>query len=636
MKKVPFLLLALTLSIGLCGFSATAAPKLENLGKPISFSIFDVFGITRNDAGDATVWAIVRSPEQRGVVGTEVKSGKSRFVDLGKYDSSRLQARVIGNKVYAVMCAKNRGIFVEYNPATGKLRDFPLDAELKAGYFMQISGDFTADGKYYVGVYPETQLCWLDTKTGKTGFTPRFSTNKRQNYLNSVAVDRNTGIVYAAAGLNTPEVFSYDPATGKFRQIIDEKYLIEGKKSSVALGGDGGVYVNAAGKRFRCTPDAAIEVDAVPPLDRRTAKFHLPFDLNVSETMTAEAFDSNCRLILKNTATGEKTIVQSDFPIVNPLVYSICGGLDHRIWVGSFTPAAIASFDGSAQEPEYTNYGKMSTGSVQVYWTLETPKNTYTSSYSAGAIDRLDLKAKKFKKLLTLSDSSKEQQERIFMLIPAADGKIYGPTMPIKSILGGGIVELDPATENYVFYRNVIKNQSIRALAAAPGNLLFGVSDVSGGTSAIASEKEAKIFLWDTATKQVVWEEVAVPGEKTYLGAYPVSASKFWTVGTSTRTVVLFDAAARKVEKTIRLPEGYSGLRPVGSAPALGNRAVLLLGDSLFDVDFDSGKITKVLSSPAIEAKFKGSLHGTHAEYMAPDGSVYFGSESSLYRVRMK
>lgn len=636
MKKNPFLLLALTLSIGLGSLAAAAAPELENLGKPVSFSTFDVFGVTRNAAGDATVWAIVRSPEQRGIVGIDSRSGKSRFVDLGKYDSGRLQARVIGNKIYTVMCSKNRGLFVEYDPATGKLRDFPLDSKLKVGYFMQISGDFTADGRYYVGVYPETQLCWLDTKTGKTGFTPRFSTNKRQNYLNFVAVDRNTGIVYAAAGLNTPEVFSYDPATGKFRQLIDDKYLIQGKKSSLTLGGDGSVYANAAGKRFLCAPDAATEVDAVPPLDRRTAKFHLPFDLNVSETMTAEAFDANCRLILKNTATGEKTIVQSDFPSVNPLIYSICGGLDHRIWVGSFTPAALASFDGSARQPEYTNYGKMSTGNVQIYWTLETPTKIYTSSYSAGAVDLLDLKAKKFKKIFSLSSSDKEQQERIFMLIPAADGKIYAPTMPIKSILGGGIVELDPATDQYVFYRNVIKNQSLRALAAAPGNLLFGVSDVSGGTSAIASEREAKIFLWDTATKKVVWEEVAVPGEKTYLGAYPVSASKFWTVGTSTRTVVLFDAAARKVEKTIRLPEGYSGLRPVGSAPALGNRAVLLLGDSLFDVDLDSGNITKVLSSPAIEAKFKGSLHGTHAEYMAPDGTVYFGSESSLYRVKLK
>ena len=141
--------------------------------------------------------------------------------------------------------------------------------------------------------------------------------------------------------------------------------------------------------------------------------------------------------------------------------------------------------------------------------------------------------------------------------------------------------------------------------------------------------------MWDPATKKVVWDAAPLKGEKYYLGAYPLGGSRFWAVGVTSRKVVVVDTARRTIEKTIELPR-RSGLRPLGSAPVLGDRAYLLLGDGLYEVDIAGEKVTKLFSSPEIEAKFVNSLHGTHAEYMAPDGTVYFGSQSRLYRIRLK
>lgn len=630
MTVVRRLLFTLFLAGGLC---AGAAPALEDIGQPVSFGSLMPFGVTRQGE-DETVWAIVRSPEQRGWVGFNARTGKSAFIDLGKYRSHLHLARVYDNKLYAFLADSDRrqGVFLACDPADGKIAEYWLDAKAQPGYFMQISGDISADGVFYVGLYPQTQLCFLDTRTGKTGYTARLSADPQQKYLIQVVADRNGGLIYLSAGLHHHEVIAYDPATGTGRQIFaDPKRK---NRAGLELGGDGAVYFTSGGRHYRCAAEGAEAVAAIPPIAAGEARFYQSCDLRLSGGRRLLSINHRNQLAIAGPGR-ERTEVETDFPVAHPLVYSICGGAGDRIWVGSFSPAALSAFDAAATKKiEYLDYGKMSTGNVQIYWTLELGGKIFTSSYTGGCIDLVDPAAGKFRNLVKLS--GKEEQERIFMLIPAADGKIYGPTMPIKAILGGGIVELDPGTLKHRFYRNVISDQSLRALAAADGKLLFGVSDIGGGTSAIPKAKTAELFLWDTESKQVVFQHAPIPGERCYLGAYPLGGNRFWTLGTATGSVVVFNAAERKVERIVKLP-GRGTLRPVGSAPALENRAYLLRGDALLAVDLGTGKVSTVLTSPAIGAKFaRGNLHGTHAEYLAADGTAYLGSESRLYRVRLK
>ncbi|MGE4565153.1 MAG: hypothetical protein AB7F32_09800 [Victivallaceae bacterium] len=604
------------------------APQLEALGEPVRCGEIKIAGVSR--VGDkVTAWAPIRLPERRGLAGIDIATGKVTWIDLDKYNPTSLSARVKDGKAY-VMPRGKEGMVIEYDIASGKVSEYKMP--IAATYFLDTSADFAPDGKLYLGGYPETQIGWFDPQTGKTGGTPRISPDPRQKYILFLLAAKDN-CIYFTVGLHHPEIWSFNPATGDKKQLLPAKYLESADKPRIALGRDGAVYAKVGSATFKCFPDRLEEVSdwpVDPQPDNRMPGFAT--DVKLDADRVAIAIDNDGSLIVRNLATQKDERLKTGFEPFFPLVYSVCGGLDGRIWVGSFTPAALASFDGKAAKPEFTNYGKVSSGSTQIYWTLEFPDRVYTSSYVGAALDRMDKKTGESKLVFKLGA---QQQERLFMLVPGPGGKYYGPTMPIKGHLGGGIVEFDPATEKYSFERNVIAEQSLRALAPADGGLLFGVSDINGGTSAIPSEKTAKVFLYDPATKKAVWSIEPIKTEKTYLGAYPLGKNRFWTIAQDSRKVVVIDAAARKVEKIIDLPRG-TGIRPVGSTAALGNRAIVLSGDSLLDVDADSGKVTTVLKSPIILEKFAKALHGTHAEYLAPDGTVYFGSNSGLYRVKLK
>ncbi len=621
----------------LLGMLPTApAVEQESLGNPVRSGELIVAGYTRGADQSETAWARVMLPERRGILGIDCKSGKTTWVDLAKYGTHLQLLRVHPNgKAYALVkntLAKDKNanaLLVEYDPATGKQREIPLP--VRGDYFMPVTGDIAPDGTIFVGTYPEVQLAWFNPETGKSGGTKRLSSDARQKYVLYLLSDKD-GKIYFTVGLHHPELFCYDPVSGASRQLLPEKFAKSTIKGRIYRGTDGQVYAQYGKEVFRCFPDRVEPVDALPALEF-DKPYTFPGNFTLADGRQLLSVDSEGVLSLSNPATGKIEEIPTDFPAFSPLVYSICPGLNGTIWVGSFSPAALASFTHGEAKPEYTNYGKRTSGSTQIYWAHEYPDRVYLSSYVGGSIDRMDKNHDKFKKVVRLS--GKEQQERVFMLIPGPDGKLYGPTMPIKGHLGGGIVVVDPENDTYRFYRNVVDQQSLRALAATPDGLIFGVSDINGGTSAIPTAREAKIFLWDPATKKVVWDAAPLKGEKYYLGAYPLGGSRFWTVGVTSRKVVVVDTARRTIEKTIELPR-RSGLRPLGSAPVLGDRAYLLLGDGLYEVDIAGEKVTKLFSSPEIEAKFVNSLHGTHAEYMAPDGTVYFGSQSGLYRIRLK
>lgn len=624
MKKLQILLCFGLLT---CATLGGAELKLENLGDPVRAGEIPIIGLTRPANAPIQAWAAIRLPERRGLLGIDTVSGKTTWCDLGKYNSQLMLGRTFKNKVYALL-KRNPALMVEFNPATGKLKEFPLP--IKGGYFVTSSGDIAPDGRIYVGTYPETQVAWLDPATGEVGGTPRISPDARQKYILYLLADARGGI-YFTVGLHHPELWYFDPSTKAAKQLLPDDMQKTTERVRIFRGTDGKIYARIGNHRLLCSPEGVTATQAWPVVNS-TALF--PCDRMLDANREATTLTSGGTLLIEDAGSKEPAEIATDFAPFSPLVYSICPGLDGKIWVGSFTPAALASFEHRSEMPKYTNYGKRGSGNVQIYWTLEFPDRVYTSSYVGAALDRMDKKSGESKTVFRLE--KKELQERLFMLVPGADGKYYGPTMPVKGHLGGGIVEFDPATDRYHFERNVIPQQSLRALAPlAGGKLLFGVSDINGGTSAIPTEKTAKVFLYSPAERKAVWTAEPIPGEKYYLGAYPLGNDRFWTAALTTRKIVVVNAAKRQVEKVINLPRG-SGLRPVGSCAALPGQAIVLGGNALYSVDTDGGKVTRLLTSPLILEKFTKSLHGTHAEYLTPDGTVYFGNHATLYRVRLK
>ena len=98
------------------------------------------------------------------------------------------------------------------------------------------------------------------------------------------------------------------------------------------------------------------------------------------------------------------------------------------------------------------------------------------------------------------------EQERPIDLIEGPDGMIYVGTIPTKGRLGGALVRINPDDLTSTVWRNVIEQQSILYLVSLPASgQIFGVSSITGGTSAVPSEKEAYVFFWDCRQEKVVF-----------------------------------------------------------------------------------------------------------------------------------
>jgi hypothetical protein len=96
-------------------------------------------------------------------------------------------------------------------------------------------------------------------------------------------------------------------------------------------------------------------------------------------------------------------------------------------------------------------------------------------------------------------------------------GMIWGPNSKVYigsfsgyGKLGGPLVVWDPATNVIENYPALVKDQSIVSLTRA-GNLIVGSTTVRGGGGAHQTQTQAKIFVWDPATKTKTFESVVHP-----------------------------------------------------------------------------------------------------------------------------
>ena len=603
--------------------------RIESLGAPVQGSIsLPVIGLTRSANGRIWAWAPVRHPDRRGVLGVDPDTGKTIWLDLSEYQPRVLLARTSGDKLFAMVGPGKDGIVVEFHPDDGtrKVHHLPL----KNHYFLNVSADISPEGVFYAGTYPEVEIGWLDPATGVTGASGRISPDPAQKYVIDLFVGRD-GYIYFSAGEKHPEVWSYHPGSKRSRQLVPEEMRRKNGRVRLWRDAEGNIHFVLNGQYFRCSDGTANVVAGTDVPSVRYDHDHLPPEvLTLPDGRRALRIDPEGRLVLGNP-DGSETTVATDFSPLHPLVYSISPGLNGRIWVGSFSPAALAAFEHGDARPVFRQYGKPSRGGVQIYCCRELPGGrVLLSSYVNAYLDLLDVNTGQSKPIACLGKSA--SQDRVFQLLQGRDGRIFGPAMPLKGLLGGGIVEWNPETEAWHFTRNVIPDQSIRALAETADGCLFGVSDINGGTSAIAKAKNACIFLWDPASRKVVWQFEPRKREQYYLGAFHLDENRIWTLGRTSRTVFLVDVNRRRVVKEVLIREKGS-MKPIGS---FNGRAYVFVGDALMEIDFENGRAVPILRSPVIARKFSGSLHDTQAECLTADGTIYFGAGAELYRIRLR
>lgn len=103
-----------------------------------------------------------------------------------------------------------------------------------------------------------------------------------------------------------------------------------------------------------------------------------------------------------------------------------------------------------------------------------------------------------------------EEQDRPF-IVTEGDGKLLLGTIPGYSKSGGALTIYDPAASTasgqpkYEVFRNVVQDQSITGLLYKDG-LIYGSTSISGGLGDAPVGSRAKLFVWDVANQQKLYE----------------------------------------------------------------------------------------------------------------------------------
>ncbi|SEF18844.1 hypothetical protein [Jiangella alba] len=209
------------------------------------------------------------------------------------------------------------------------------------------------------------------------------------------------------------------------------------------------------------------------------------------------------------------------------------------------------------------------------------------------------------------------QQDRPIAMT-SMDDKVAIGTFPVPARLGGALAILDPDTMTMEVYDNLIENQSIYALQYRDG-LLYGGSGITGGLGQEPTETEGKLFVFDPATEEVVFETVPVPGDGHVSGLVFDDEGYLW--GVTANAIFKFDPDTREVVAQRRYFNTDDSRAYVRGRELYWHDDMLVGATSgrVFEVDPDTLDMEIIATNTANLAIDK-------------DGRYYYGRSSELLR----
>lgn len=602
--------------------SASEDYLFENLGRPLTPQAIPVEAVTHSSTGETIAWCPVSDPDRFGILGINVKTGADILIDLSKYRRSSSIQLVKGKSGHLYIYAGKPAHFFKYDPETHKLVDLGVPA--RPGHY--ITGHaFTDDGVFYVGSYPKTHFVGIDTATDKIISVGKIAEEDRQRYIIG-PVAAADGTIYIPVGLHHAELWAYSPTTKKKWEIPLPKSLAA-QQGVVTLirAADGGVYGRKGNVFFKCSPDKTELIDALPAA-ADMAKARRSF-----EGREYLKLDSDGCLVSRESGSKELSRLKTSARARTVLIYSISTLYNGKIIGGGFIPSRTWSYDPATNKME--DWGKFVKPNTQVYDTLNHRGKLFLSSYSFAHLDRLDPETRKVQHIGNLNE--KYGMERIQHLIEGPDQMIYGPTRPSKGYLDGGIVRINPEDLSIRVVSPILKGLAPTGLVLLEeSGLFFGTTTIRGGTSAIPTEEAAKCFIWDPKTEKVVWEGVPVPDVTEYRGV--VRGRDGLVYGISQYHYFVFDPVKREVLHTGDLPvKPRRGTRLVRGSVGPDGTVYALTEGAVIGISPEDYQARVVATHPSIMKRFHEDLHGNFAAWLSPDGVLYYGSGSELWRVNL-
>lgn len=596
---------------------SSSALVIEDLGTPLLKRELGLRCVTKNAEGVIEAWGAFETMERFALVGVRIDTGKTTFVDVSEFGPPPTRARhpqmMTGNDGHLYAFVGSPGHFVKFDVSKRTLTDLGVPSK-RAGYWLGAAS--SADGKFYLGTASDTELVRCDTATGKIENLGRLSLDPNEHYAPHPVV-ADDGIVYCPVGLHHGELWAFNPATNERKQILPAALLTKQGAPEVWRAKDGRVYGKWADVNFRCTPDAIVEGETQPFYPRANSK-------QIGDLVVGDVDDAGK---LKLTRGNKASFIATDYPGATRAIYSVSCERDGIIYGGGVSPSHTFSFDPKSKK--LTDLGQFASGPVQVYDTLSHERGLFIASYMNASVDFFDpaapmKKGENPRHIVTLPDQERPAQEII-----GPDGLIYVATSPSKGRLGGTLLRVSPAGLTHRVWNNIVPNQSIARLVSVPktGEVL-GVSNVSGGSSATPTEKEAELFLWDCKQEKIVFTTKPLPNAKALSAVVLAPSGIVYGVEGRANRYFAFDPGARKTIFTGSLPVKSLRFPDLADEPFGPRHLIYGIGDdAVFAID-PSDHNAKVLGR---DARFKDA----YGFFIAHDGWLYFGRLGHLMRCKL-
>jgi uncharacterized protein YjdB len=550
--------------------------KIEDLGVQISNLTVMEGSIVTTENGEHRIYTVVvGEPAKLQVLDAETKESLEVY-DLPGAAGAWAITVADNGKVY--VGSYSQGRLYEYDPATKTVVDLgqaiPGETviwDLKPG----------KDGKIYGGTYPRAKVFEYDPAKGITNYGSMI---EGEEYVRSIEYNAETNTVYAGIGshahlikfdLNTQEktdilpaeyataksVYDMNIAGGKlFARVenstyptlvidleteqVDSWFSTHSRGVSPLAPDNETIYYTFGGKLLTYNIQTKETGDTGITLGENIVGFGM---LNYGDpefpgyTLSALAGNYNGTYIKYNLET--KKLQVSKLPLLRQPteIKSIFAGPDGNIYSSGFLSGGVSIYNPESNTKEQFSGVGQSEGITSI------GNKIYYGVYPGAKIYEHDT-TKPWKRNVNpvlLFDLKVTEQDRPYaMLGVEEENKLFIGTIPDYGKLGGALTVYDTETKTVETHRNIVQDQSVVSLAYSDG-VVYGGTTIRGGLGQDPSETEAKLFLYDVASKQKTLELVPVPGAQSITALKKGPDGNIW--GWADGNLFIFDTESKEV-----------------------------------------------------------------------------------------
>ncbi|HEX6681943.1 MAG TPA: hypothetical protein VF062_04080 [Candidatus Limnocylindrales bacterium] len=603
-------------------------------GRPVSFNVVDIRSGALVDsinldpytvassivvADDDTVYFSVRSPNDGSLWRYTPQTKQLQKVFTGLVDEEMLRTLIIHNETIYGSTYPDAKVY-SYNTITGQVRDYGsvvTDGDYAWGLAL-------VDGKLWVGTGAEPHLKTVDVATGEIGELPLPPGAVNSDFVNTVV--RRGDLVFVRYSPATADSYAaYDLATG---QWCCAGALGTASPSGWTRGTLGNTFFYGLGSNVyaydyvtRQRASIGFESSALAGKLSGTTSMDVLVPGTPEEALIVGVRDDGS-LWRYNLATQTGDVVASAIKGSPVTVHSIGNGPDGNVYFGAYLSAGVM-----ARVNRKTGRVEQMSGPSQADKVIEHRGQIVVGTYPNAGFYSGDLSqpwgwGTNPKHLFTLGRAEPHEQDRPLTMVSA--GKLVAAgTIPNYGELGGSLVLFDPVTGAFEAHRNIVRDQSITALAYSDG-IAFGGTSIHGGLSSTPTASEAELFGWDMRSNSFIHLGVPVPGATIIHALAFDPTGRLWGM-TDTGVLFEYDVAKRKVLRT--LETGIPGTNVWGRLSELYYRQ-----QDAYMYGSAGGKLFRFRPSggePRVEVLVTGEARQSG---MDRDGNLYFANETNVFR----